>query len=90
MKQLKLLCLLKDGKMFGYVNAWMYTIEWQKWDLPHSHTFIWRKEKMRPDSIDDIICAEFPNTEQDAQLCNSVEKHMFTRPAAVFNLDLLT
>ncbi|KAL8594215.1 hypothetical protein ACOMHN_033078 [Nucella lapillus] len=45
-KQKKLRWLLKEGQVFGTLKAWMYTIEWQKRGLPHSHTLIWCNEKI--------------------------------------------
>lgn len=46
----------------------MYTIEWQKGGLPHSHNLIWVHEKIHPNQTDQIIRAEFPNPEEDPEL----------------------
>ena len=80
LKQKKLIWLLKDGKIFGDLCAWMYTIEWQKRGLPHSHTLIWCNEKLRPQNIDQIVCAEFPHPEQDMELYNVIKAQMIHGP----------
>ncbi|XP_018804180.1 PREDICTED: uncharacterized protein LOC108978385 [Bactrocera latifrons] len=51
--------------VFGDVRCWMYYAEWQKRGLPHAHILLWMVEKIRPDEIDLIICAEIPDPEVD-------------------------
>lgn len=63
-QKLLLLLLLKDWKIFGGLNACMYPIECQKWG-PLSPSRTWCKERIRPETIDEIICAELHNPEQD-------------------------
>jgi hypothetical protein len=54
----------------------MYTIEWQKRRLPHSHNLIWLADKVQPMQIDDVISAELPDPTQDPELFFSGnEKH---------------
>ena len=84
-KQKKLLWLLKDGKIFGDVACWMYTIEWQKRGLPHSHTLVWLKEKLHPDRIDSIITAELPDQELDPQLFHTISTQMVHGPCGHLN-----
>lgn len=84
-KQKKLLWLLKDGKIFGELQSWMYTIEWQTRGLPHSHTLIWCKEKIQPDQIDNIISAELPHPDQDPYLYDIVNPQMVHGPCGNMN-----
>ena len=84
-KQKKLLWLLKDGKIFGDIACWMYTIEWQKRGLPHSHTLVWLKEKLHPDRIDSIITAELPDQELDPQLFHTISTQMVHGPCGHLN-----
>uniref|UniRef100_UPI00358E883F uncharacterized protein n=1 Tax=Myxine glutinosa TaxID=7769 RepID=UPI00358E883F len=84
-KQKKLLWLLKKGMIFGDLVAWMYTIEWQKRGLPHSHTLIWCKDKIRPDDIDRIISAELPDPEMDPELFKTISTQMIHGPCGSIN-----
>lgn len=54
--------------VFGEVRCWMYSIEWLKRGLPHSHTLIWLVDKIRPDQLNDIISAEILDSEFDPEL----------------------
>src|SRR5215204_5571649 len=60
-KQIKFLEMITKRKIFGDVRCWMYTIEYQKRGLPHSHNLFWLKEKIQPSQIDVIISAELPD-----------------------------
>ncbi len=84
-KQKKLLWLLKDGKIFGDLHAWLYTIEWQKRGLPHCHTLIWCKNKIQPEDIDCLICAELPDPEEDPELYSTIKTQMVHGPCGIFN-----
>lgn len=64
--------------VFGDTLCCMYSIEWQKRGLPHAHIFIWLVEWIRPDQIDDIICAEIPDPETDPDLHDVVITNMVT------------
>ena len=68
--------LLKDGNIFGELNAYMYTIEWHKHGNPHSHTVIWCKDKIRPDDIDKIISAELPYPNENPERFHIVKTLM--------------
>ncbi|KAK3880245.1 hypothetical protein Pcinc_015250 [Petrolisthes cinctipes] len=83
-KHKKLIWLLRHGKIFGELQCFMSTIEWQKRGLPHSHTLIWCKEKIRPEQIDDIISAKLPD-EEDKQLYDIVKKNMVYGPCGRHN-----
>lgn len=63
----------------------MYSIEWQKRGLPHSHTLIWLSDKIRPEQIDQIISAEIPDQERDAELYEIVTKNMVHGPCGQHN-----
>ncbi|UYV76647.1 hypothetical protein LAZ67_14001572 [Cordylochernes scorpioides] len=80
LKVTKLIDLITKGDVFGKPQCWCYTIEWQKRGLPHAHILLWRKEKIRPNQIDSIICAEIPNAEVDASLFRTVTKNMIHGP----------
>jgi len=63
-------------RVFGVTRCWMYSIEWQKRGLPHAHILIWLVERIQPNQIDDIICAEIPDLETDPDLHNIVITNM--------------
>ena len=54
--------------IFGDIRCWMYSVEWQKRGLPHTLILLWMIEKIRPDEIDSIICAEIPDPKVDPEL----------------------
>ena len=56
----------KSGMIFGKQPARLYSIEWQKYGLPHVHILI-PEHKITPDKID-YVCAEIPDPECDPEL----------------------
>nr|GEU81830.1 DNA helicase [Tanacetum cinerariifolium] len=59
---------LKDKRPFGYVIAFLYTIEFQKQGLPHCHTLLSvdSSNKIKDATqIDDYISAELPDPVED-------------------------
>ncbi|KAL4153586.1 hypothetical protein QTP88_001419 [Uroleucon formosanum] len=81
----KLLTFINKANIFGEPRCFMYTVEWQKRDLPHIHLLLWLKNKITPDQIDNVISAELPNKEDDPLLFNSVVRHMIHGPCGVLN-----
>ncbi|XP_046668407.1 uncharacterized protein LOC124359579 [Homalodisca vitripennis] len=84
-KILTLMNFIVNQRVFGNTRCWMYSIEWQKRGLPHAHILIWLLEKIQPDQVDDIICAEIPDPETDPDLDNVVIKNMIHGPCGVIN-----
>uniref|UniRef100_A0A0D3BDU0 Helitron helicase-like domain-containing protein n=1 Tax=Brassica oleracea var. oleracea TaxID=109376 RepID=A0A0D3BDU0_BRAOL len=76
------------------IECWPYTaalhrIEFQKRGLPHAHILLWFGNSSRTPSseeVDEIISAELPNREEDAEAYNLVTKHMIHGPCGVINL----
>ena len=60
-KLIKLMDAITKGPVYGPTRCWMYSIEWQKWGLPHAHILVWLKEKIKPTQINSIISAELPD-----------------------------
>ena len=63
----------------------MFSVEWQKRGLPHAHILIWLRKKIRPNTIDKCISAEFPNADEDPELYNIVRKQMVHGPCGTLN-----
>lgn len=81
LKLQKLMHLLKTGA-FGKLQAWLYSIEFQKRGLPHSHILLWltKESKIRPEAIDNIVCAEIPDKINDPYLHSLVTSNMIHGP----------
>lgn len=85
LKVQKLMGVITKGKVFGDVQCYMYSIEWQKRGLPHVHILIWLKEKLRPTHIDNLISAEIPDPTEDKELHDTVVKNMMHGPCGIRN-----
>lgn len=63
---LKLKAVLEEilsGKIFGTIIGYVYTIEFQKWGLPHAHMLFTKKHDQKlktPEQIDNCISATIP------------------------------
>jgi hypothetical protein len=82
----KMVDLLKKG-LFGNVQAWLYSVEYQKRGLPHAHILIWltSADRVRPDQIDQVVSAELPSKGDDPDLHNIVMAHMIHGPCGAIN-----
>nr|GEY10165.1 putative diphthine methyl ester synthase [Tanacetum cinerariifolium] len=70
---------LKDNQIFGRVQAVVYTIEFQKCGLPHSHIclFLHKDDKLlNPERINDFISTEILDKDLDLDLYTLVTEHM--------------
>ncbi|GKE33481.1 DNA helicase, partial [Tanacetum coccineum] len=79
---------LKDERPFGYVIAFLYTIEFQKRGLPHCHTLLWvdsSNQIKEAAQIDDYISAELPDPIQDPVAYKVVTELMMHGPCGVAN-----
>ena len=71
-----------------FMNAVVYTIEFQKRGLPHSHIclFLHKDDKLlNPERIDDFISAEIPDKDLDPDLYILVTEHMMHGPCGADN-----
>ena len=81
-KQQALLKIVRDG-YFGQVAGFVYTIEYQKCDLPHMHLLIFLEEVHKihtVEHVDAIISAHIPNPDLHPQLHLAVAKYMLHSP----------
>ena len=79
MKKKYLLYLLIDKEIFGAVEAFTWSVEYQKRGLPHIHLILILKKSARPKSIrgyDQFISAQIPNKEVDPELYDLVTRLM--------------
>ncbi|XP_042032500.1 uncharacterized protein LOC121779250 [Salvia splendens] len=77
---------LKTKKIFGAVKAVVYTIEFQKRSLSHSHIlfFLSNEDKQpRPQHIDEIISAEIPDPVTDPGYFENVKEYRVHGPCGV-------
>ncbi|GFR24833.1 ATP-dependent DNA helicase [Trichonephila clavata] len=77
--------LLTKGCILGNVRCHMYTVEWQKRGLPHVHILLSLEDKIRPESIDEVICAELPDSNIDPALYEIIRTTMIHGPCGHIN-----
>ncbi|KAJ2924672.1 hypothetical protein H1R20_g12432, partial [Candolleomyces eurysporus] len=74
--------IVKD-KIFGEVDAYVYTIEFQKRGLPHMHLLLFLKNGYKlttPDAIDSCISAQWPDEATEQKLFDTVREKMVHGP----------
>lgn len=72
--------------IYSHVNAYIYTIEFQKRSLPHAHIiiFLHPDAKLRtPDNIDSLMSSEFPT--DNPNLLEHIQKYMVHNPCGAQN-----
>ena len=81
-----LMKLLKDGA-FGELQAWLYSIEFQKRGLPHAYLLLWpkRKCKIPPNAIATVASAEIPDRIIDPQLYTIFTSNVIHGPCGEHN-----
>src|SRR5258705_2220039 len=60
--------VLTKGQVFGQVNYWHYSIEWQNRGLPHVHILIRLLQCINQNYFDEIMSAEIPNPQKTSQI----------------------
>ncbi|GJR08538.1 DNA helicase [Tanacetum coccineum] len=79
---------LKDERPFGYVVAFLYTVEFQKRGLPHCHTLLWVDSSSQikdATQIDNYISAELPDPTEDPIAYKVVTELMMHGPCGLAN-----
>ncbi|GFT32624.1 helitron_like_N domain-containing protein [Trichonephila clavipes] len=76
---------ITKGKIFGIIQCYMYTTEWQKRGLPHAHILVWLQETLHVDKVDVFISAEIPNPDEDLELFSCITTQMIHGPCGVIN-----
>jgi len=79
MKRKALLDEIYNHGIFGLTVAYVYTIEFQKWGLPHMHLLIFLHEPhkvLTPEAVDSCIWARWPDPEQYPKLSATVKRCM--------------
>lgn len=89
----KLKALMHDitvNRVFGNVNAYIYTVEFQKRGLPHAHILVILKEDSKlldADDVDNVVCASLPDPATDRRLFDCVTSHMIHGPCGPRNFN---
>jgi hypothetical protein len=77
-----------ENEIFGKVNGHTHVVEFQKRGLPHVHCLLALDKKDKPKTlkeIDDIVCAELPDKDNDPSLWKTVTKAMLHGPCGLIN-----
>ncbi|KAL8120812.1 hypothetical protein AgCh_017845 [Apium graveolens] len=76
------------NNVLGQVLAVVYTVEFQKWGLPHAHIVLWLRDGdklITPEDIDAVICAELPDKDVDPVAYKDVSQFMMHGPCGEAN-----
>ncbi|GBN36005.1 hypothetical protein AVEN_251706-1 [Araneus ventricosus] len=65
-KLIKCTDIITEIYIYGELNCWMHSMQWQKRGLPHAYILIWLKEKLRPGHVDSVIMADIPDVQKDS------------------------
>src|SRR5436190_2349507 len=79
---------LFDKAVLGKVLAHVHVIEFQKRGLPHAHILMIldpEDKPKTPEDFDKLVCAEFPDENDQPKLFETVSKRMVHGPCGVFN-----
>jgi len=81
---------ITENRVFGDVDAYVYTVEFQKRGLPHAHILIILSEGnklLTAEDVDDVVCAELPDPadENNQRLFTAVTSHMIHGPCGPLN-----
>lgn len=83
----ELLHLINQTEIFGKVQTYLYTVEFQKRGLPHVHLLLCLQDKCKfreISDIDKVVSAEIPDS-NDTVLYNLVKCHMVHGPCGSLN-----
>ncbi|GFR28798.1 ATP-dependent DNA helicase [Trichonephila clavata] len=73
-------CNPKWPEIVDLLNHGQKSHEWQKRGLPHVHILLWLEDKIRPESIDKVVCAELPDSNLDHALYEIIRKTVIHGP----------
>lgn len=81
-----------ENRVFGNVDAYVYTVEFQKRGLPHAHILIILSDGYKlltAEDVDNVVCAELPEPadENNRRLFTAVMSHMIHGPCGQLNRD---
>jgi hypothetical protein len=91
--RIKLEQLLQDiclGKIFIPTLALLYSIEFQKRELPHVHILVWidkNRNEITPEMIDKWIFAKIPHPFEDFLEYILISEHMMHGPCGILNVN---
>ena len=88
MKKRALIDLICKGGIFGSTVAYIYTIEFQKWGLPHIHNLIFLEEPFKLKTtqvIDTCIWVWWPDPDSQPLLFDTIKRCMVHGPCGAFN-----
>lgn len=71
--------------VFGPTFCWMYSVEWQIWELSYAHIFVWLINKICLQEINSIISTEIPDPSTDKLLFVIVTTNMIHGPCCNLN-----